>query len=215
LDEDQYLLDDYESDDDGNKKSSGSAYLDNLGLSSETRAMLSKLGVGGPVNPEEDEPAGLGGPVVIYCSRTHSQLSQFASELRKIKLPPVIDLDPGKDSLITEELKHLTLGSRKNLCINPKISKLGSATAITERCLEIQKPGTSSDHKCPHMPNRDNQALVNQFRDHAISTIRDIEDLGNLGRKMNICPYYASRAALPVSEVRSISLMISLTLYRS
>jgi chromosome transmission fidelity protein 1 len=72
---------------------------------------------------------------------------------------------------------------------------------MTERCLEIQKPNTSSDHKCAFLPKKESQALVNQFRDYAISKIRDIEDLGTLGKKMGICPYYASRAALPIAEV--------------
>lgn len=43
-------------------------------------------------------------------------------------------------SSIAEELKHLTLGSRKNLCIFEKVSALGSATAINEGCLDLQKP---------------------------------------------------------------------------
>jgi chromosome transmission fidelity protein 1 len=201
--DDRYLLDDYESDEENKPKPHGSGYIDSLGLSAETQKLLAKLGVGNAASAEEeDEPAGLGGPVVIYCSRTHSQLSQFSKELRRVKLPPVIDPDPGeKKQILGEELKHLTLGSRKNLCINPKVSKLNSATEITERCLEIQKPKASSDHKCPFVPNKENQTLVSQFRDYAISKIRDIEDLGNLGKKMGICPYYASRAALPISEV--------------
>ena len=29
----------------------------------------------------------------------------------------------------------------------------------------------------------------------------DIEDLGKLGKKMGICPYYAARAVLPASHV--------------
>ncbi len=83
---------------------------------------------------------------IFYCSRTHSQLSQFVGELRRVDLPPALDavpLDNGGDgqSQLEEALKHLTLGSRKNLCINPKVSCLGSATAINERCLELQDQG--------------------------------------------------------------------------
>jgi chromosome transmission fidelity protein 1 len=199
-DDDQYLVVEYDSDQE-TKSQGQSAYINTLGLSVETQKLLARLG-GTVSKPEEEEPAGRNGPMIIFCSRTHSQLSQFASELRRIKLPPVIDPEPDQVNPLLEELKHLTLGSRKNLCINPQVSKLNSATAITEKCLDIQKPKTSAEHKCPHVPNKENQTLVNQFRDHAISKIRDIEDLGNLGRKMGICPYYASRAALPYSEVR-------------
>lgn len=70
--------------------------------------------------------------------------------MRRVKLPPSIALETD-DSMnktraaefkLEEELKHLTLGSRKNLCINPKVSKLGSATAINEKCLDLQQPGS-------------------------------------------------------------------------
>lgn len=98
-------------------------------------------------------------------------------------------------------VKHLPLGSRKNLCINPKVSKLGSATAINERCLELQQPETPKDHKCPFVLNKENEALVNDFRDHTLAKVRDIEDLGSLGKKLGICPYYSSRATIKPSEV--------------
>lgn len=55
--------------------------------------------------------------------------------------PEQTDADNGPD----EELKHLTIGSRKNLCINPKVAKLGSATAINERCLDLQQTGAVYD----------------------------------------------------------------------
>lgn len=116
----------------------------------------------------------------------------------------------GKDTLKEGDLdekvviKHVPLGSRKNLCINQKVSRLGSALAINERCLELQQPDTSKDHKCPFIPNKENETLVNDFRDHTLARIRDVEDLGKLGKKIGICPYYASRATIKPSEVRLI-----------
>ena len=56
-DVDQYLLDDYESDNDNKTSTTGSGYLDTLGLSAETQKMLAKLGVGSVPKAEEDEPA--------------------------------------------------------------------------------------------------------------------------------------------------------------
>jgi chromosome transmission fidelity protein 1 len=93
------------------------------------------------------------------------------------------------------------LGSRKNLCINPKVNKLNSVTAINERCAELQKSGTAQKHKCSFLPNKENQTLVNDFRDHALATLRDIEDMGALGKRLEICPYYASRAAIKPAEI--------------
>ena len=143
---------------------------------------------------------------IYFCSRTHSQLAQFVRELQRVNLPhepwavkndTLREGDP-EDKVV---VKHLSLGSRKNLCINPKVSRLGSVPAINERCLELQQPDTSKDHKCPFIPNNENETLVNDFRDHTLAKIRDIEDLGRLGKKIGVCPYYGSRATIKPSEV--------------
>jgi chromosome transmission fidelity protein 1 len=125
-------------------------------------------------------------------------------------MPPAIEPNDGPEKLqdsdqptvLSEEFKHLTLGSRKNLCINPRVKSLGNATAINELCLDLQKSGVSAERKCPHLPTKETEAVVNDFRDHALAKIRDIEDLGVLGKKLGICPYYASRSAIKPCEVR-------------
>ena len=202
-DEDQFMLDDYSSDNEtqNSSRASGVAKLD---VSIETRAILRRLGMLGHATSDDDDTEMPDELKVFYCSRTHSQLSQFANELRRVHLPPVLPGD--EDSVATEdrlheELKHLTLGSRKNLCINPKVNKLASATTINERCLELQQSKTSPDHRCQFLPNKENEPLVNDFRERALAEIQDIEDLGKVGRKVGICPYYATRAAIRPSEV--------------
>lgn len=87
------------------------------------------------------------------------------------------------------------------MCINPSVNKLNSVTAINERCAELQKSSTTQEHKCAFLPNIENQSLVNDFRDHALATIRDIEDMGSLGKEIGICPYYASRSAINPAEI--------------
>lgn len=108
-----------------------------------------------------------------------------------------------KGAELEERVKHLSLGSRKNLCINSKVSGLGNATAINERCLDLQQPGVAAEHKCPYLPAKDNEALALQFRDHTLATVKDIEDMGNVGKQLGICPYYASRPVVKHSEVGS------------
>lgn len=49
---------------------------------------------------EQEEPL-----KVFFCSRTHSQLSQFVGELKRTKF--------------AGSLQSVSLGSRKTLCINP------------------------------------------------------------------------------------------------
>lgn len=42
-------------------------------------------------------------------------------------------------------------------------------------------------------------------REAYVDQIRDIEDLGTLGKKIGVCPYYATRSAIRPSEVSSLS----------
>ncbi len=140
---------------------------------------------------------------IFLSSRTHSQLTQFIQEVRRVKLPaPSWERDKD-DSEEISVVKHVPLGSRKNLCINPNVARLGSVTAINERCLDLQQPGIPKVDKCPFLPNKENETLVNDFRDHTLAKVRDIEDLGSLGKKIGICPYYASRATIKPSQVSS------------
>ncbi|KAF2760010.1 ATP-dependent RNA helicase-like protein chl1 [Pseudovirgaria hyperparasitica] len=210
LGEDQFLLQDYDSDEDSWQKPRAAA---TNGISAENAALMSALGLNSGIEDAaeiEDEMK------IFFCSRTHSQLTQFAKELSRVSMPPAIAVaknvdDPAED--VCESFKHITLGSRKNLCINPKVNKLGNATAINERCMELQQPSTAATSKCPFVPTKETEAVVQNFRDHALATIRDIEDLGNMGRKFGICPYYASRSAVKPSEI--VTLPYPLLLQRS
>ncbi|EUC39179.1 hypothetical protein COCCADRAFT_31902 [Bipolaris zeicola 26-R-13] len=201
-DEAQFVLDDYESDQESQKRARGGTFNES-GLSAETQALMASLGYADDA-PKNDDGEVPDETKIFFCSRTHSQLTQFSSELGRVKMPPAIALDDDTnvadiDSLV-EDVKHLTLGSRKNLCINDKVNNLGSATAINERCLELQQ-NSSTESRCPHMPSKESEPLINNFRDHALAKIRDIEDLGSLGKKLGVCPYYASRPATKYCEI--------------
>jgi len=207
LDDEQFALDDYESDDEGIKSSNIDNGNTELGLSKETQALMQKLGYGISALPKAEDMEAEDELKIYFCSRTHSQLSQFVNELRRIDLPsaiPAIQEDIKKKPTLTEELKHLSLGSRKNLCINAKVSSLKSMTAVNERCLELQDAKTPKEKKCPFVPNKENEGSVLDFQHHALAKIRDIEDLGVLGKKLGVCPYYASRPAVKPSEVSVI-----------
>ncbi|KAJ5999187.1 hypothetical protein N7451_006997 [Penicillium sp. IBT 35674x] len=201
-DESQFILDDYDSETDEKQKPSDSGGVDSL--SASTLALLEqfkgKLSTQG--QDEEDENT----VKIFYCSRTHSQLSQFAGELRRVAFPSSIPSAPDSEdqddlSKLEERIKHLSLGSRKNLCINPKVQTLENSTAINERCLELQQSGVAADKRCSYLPSKDDEALKLQFRDHALATVKDIEDIGQVGKQIGICPYYASREVIKHSEI--------------
>ena len=168
-------------------------------MSATTRDLLEKSQ---PAVKDADEDAEMEEePKIFYCSRTHSQLTQFINELRRVRLPSLAPLDPGKAvEGDVEELKHLTLGGRNKCCINAEVLKAGNAKAINEQCLDLQRPGVSRDGRCRFLPTRENQTLVHDFRDHALARVRDIEDLTGLGKRLGICPYYASRSVVRPSE---------------
>ncbi|RKF74582.1 ATP-dependent DNA helicase CHL1 [Golovinomyces cichoracearum] len=220
-DEEQFVLDEYDSDHvesgSGNNSKGKTQYSQrSLGkslYSAETLALLNELGMG-PIdskNDDEEKYSEIKDEVkIFYSSRTHSQLTQFINELRLPKFPSSsamtekqISNDQNNDNrpAKVENVKHVTLGSRKNLCIHPKISKLSSLTSINERCIDLQSSSIAKADKCIFLPNHESQPLVHSFRDHALAKIRDIEDMNSLGKEIGICPYYASRAAIKPAEI--------------
>ncbi|RAL08409.1 DNA helicase [Aspergillus homomorphus CBS 101889] len=201
LHEDHFLLDEYDSGDE--RPGLSSKHLGpNSGLSSSTLELLQRFRGQSSLNCDDDDDQDTE-IKIFFCSRTHSQLSQFAGELRRVAMPSSIpeDVVSSIGEVGEERIRHLSLGSRKNLCINTQVSALENPTAINERCLELQQPGVAREHKCPYLPSKKDQSLAVQFRDHALATIKDIEDLGKVGRKIGICPYYASRSVIKHSEI--------------
>jgi len=154
-----------------------------------------------PTDKDEDEEEPDTTLKIIFCSRTHSQLTQFVREVKK--------------SPFGKEVSLVSLASRSVMCINPAVKKLNSQAAINEKCLELgkkkskttkldedqnttKKSKTSSKSGgCPY----NKAAAVEALRDEAILAVHDIEDLVQAGKKSNSCPYYASRSAVPLVEM--------------
>jgi chromosome transmission fidelity protein 1 len=156
---------------------------------------------------------------IIFCSRTHSQLTQFVGELHRTPFADVMSL--------------VALGSRRALCINDDVLRLKIPGLINERCLELQKPpsarkkkfdtistrsagdgpggaaklknkksnrySSNSSTKCTFLASGTKSA--DTTRDMILAQPIDIEALATLGRKRSVCPYYASRRATPEADV--------------
>ncbi|KAG0031020.1 DEAD H (Asp-Glu-Ala-Asp His) box helicase 11 [Podila clonocystis] len=248
----EYLVDEYDSDDDrqgnGRPKSSNSGYsnvskevLDLLKRFEDKEDALRKTGASSFTTEDDiQEPDVL---KIYYCSRTHSQLSQFIEELRKTSYG--------------DHLHVISLGSRKNLCINEKFRKMAYHKAksveasvsininkLNDACLDAQKSGASSDHRCQFLPGfsssgpkmsgsaspwgvsevtfagkyRESAAMTGdekllEFRDNALAHIRDIEELAALGTELETCPYYGSRKT--VRHCQLVTLPYNLLLHAS
>ncbi|KAM3414091.1 ATP-dependent RNA helicase chl1 [Cercospora zeina] len=196
-DDEQFVLADYDSGDE--------IAPDQPQYSTESTKLMEKLGLLQKSANPDDNAQDTNELKIYFCSRTHSQLSQFIGELQRVRLPPGLPPEAKQDKMgnagSVEELKHLTLGSRQNLCINPRVNKLPTQTAINERCAELQQSNVAADKKCQYLPKKENEDIILDFRDHALAKIRDIEDLASLGSKLSVCPYYASRPGIGHAEI--------------
>jgi chromosome transmission fidelity protein 1 len=181
--------------------------------------------------PDTDEVDAPRRPQVFYSSRTHSQLAQVVGEVKKTGY---------KGSVAV-----VTLGSRKNLCINDALRGLEGAR-LNEACLDLQDKaskerkaaaadGSSSDAEqsgkgrdgrdsatvtkskrrneggrhekkrggCPHLAG--GEARQARVLDRLLVSPLEIEELAELGRRENACPYVScslglSHAAPPLTS---------------
>ncbi|KAL0905850.1 hypothetical protein M5K25_024292 [Dendrobium thyrsiflorum] len=192
-DDTEFLLDDYESEEDG---------WDNGGRGSKRKGRRCLDSSSSDEDAEEDQESS---PKVYFTSRTHSQLSQFVKEFKR--------------TVFASELNLICLGSRKNLCINPEVLKLGSVNRINERCLELQRNRSNSKIKCDTQVQDNNRRLHRPKHSCGCPMLRkpnlrksfkdkirelgalDIEDLHQLGSKNGTCPYYGSRDMIRAADL--------------
>ncbi|KAH3840006.1 hypothetical protein DPMN_113447, partial [Dreissena polymorpha] len=145
---------------------------------------------------EEEEEEVVHCTKIYFCSRTHSQLSQFVREV--IKSP------------YGEETRVISLGSRQNLCVNEAVKRLKSLSLMNDACRDLQKKSTgkkdTSEPKkrrvggakgCPFY----RQEAIEVFKDSALLEVRDIEQLAMLGKQMKACPYFGTRKSVPEAEI--------------
>ncbi|KAG0256848.1 DEAD H (Asp-Glu-Ala-Asp His) box helicase 11 [Mortierella polycephala] len=252
LDDIEFLVDEYDSDDNsrGGRKSKAGGNAEYGNVSKEVLELMKRFDdkeaaygakrTGFGSEDADEEPDVL---KIYYCSRTHSQLSQFIDELRKTSFG--------------EHLHVVSLGSRKSLCINDRFRQKASVknssiaepvvnvNKLSDACLDAQKSGTPSDQRCEflHMPsstfgkNRsgldyddgpssgslgwwsrndtamDGDEKLLEFRDHTLARVRDIEELAELGTELETCPYYGSRQT--VRHCQLITLPYNLLLHAS
>ncbi|XP_076825562.1 ATP-dependent DNA helicase DDX11-like isoform X2 [Clavelina lepadiformis] len=181
--DEMYALDEYESDEDPESNKS---------------------------NKEEEQEEEQDGVTRIYfCSRTHSQLTQFIHELKKSPY--------GKTCFSDFPLSVVSLASRKSFCINEDVKKLFSIQQINDKCLELQKNLKEKQKKkdeeidvvrkkrvrvsnatcCYYSNSKGMDDLTSKI----VEQISDIEDIVKEGRTVRACPYYATRRAVSFSQL--------------
>ncbi|KAK9468201.1 helicase C-terminal domain-containing protein [Lipomyces arxii] len=189
-DEENFVVDDYYSDSEDNLNVGNSLEYSNI--SSEVQALLKKLG--GGERPDDDEDEIEDSIKIFYASRTHSQLTQFVDQLRLPKFPP--------SDFADNQVRHVPLSSRKQLCIHPTVSRLRDLNAINDRCAELQQ--NTVDKRCSYLMSDqtlEHRVKTREFRDRVLADVRDIEDIAEIGKSMAVCPYYTSRGVVELGEV--------------
>lgn len=189
--DDEFLAEDYHSQDE--EESVNLSIKDrSTKLEDEVQLMMSKLEKVVETKSEDQEF-----PQIFFCSRTHSQLNQFSSQLTLTKFPPTYDN-------VAERTKYLPLGSRKQLCVHPRISKYRDASLINDACTDLQRDTTKSCSYYPNFRDEKTREVAAKFKDYSLSSIHDIEDLASIGRHLKICPYYSVRKSISSSEVLTL-----------
>lgn len=147
---------------------------------------------------------------IYFCSRTHSQLSQFVKEINK--------------TVYRNQLRVTSLSSRQNYCINDAVNRLKNIGLINEKCIELSrnakktksdennrtvKKQKSSNGRCPYK----SEANVDMLKNEILSQIHDIEEVVSESKSIKGCPYYSSRAA--VKHAQMVVLPYNLLLHKS
>lgn len=148
---------------------------------------------------------------VIFASRTHSQLQQFADQLKKVKLKSSFKEDNNNISKLLsqkERIKLLPIGSKRQLCCNKDINTANwSMEKINDRCQELRKDGKCVYFKNLREPttnigNDNSDTKTEGFPAELVyKDILDIEDLNELGFELKKCPYYGIKTLIESAEI--------------
>ena len=68
---------------------------------------------------------------MIFCTRTHSQISQIVNEIKRTKF--------------SDEVTVVPIVSRKGLCVHENLKDVASLSLINERCQDL-----TEKQKCPY-----------------------------------------------------------------
>ena len=122
-------------------------------------------------------------PTILYATRTHSQLSQVVRELRNTRYRP----------------RHAVLGSRDQMCVNPKVKTAHSTAAdVNHNCSKLGK-----DRKCRFRNQLEGfVAPSNESAQHSqVQSVMDMEDLVAMGTSRKVCPFYYTRSLVADAEL--------------
>lgn len=139
---------------------------------------------------------------IIICSRTHTQITQLISQLKKTIYTPKVSI----------------LGSRKLTCLNPNVYKFNDINTLCKESIKknacrwflrketvVKSISKSRDDNLTgnKIINKDNKkeniTLVNMITSN--KNIFDIESFISYSKKCTSCPYYALRSLSDTCDI--------------
>ncbi|MHA1258886.1 MAG: helicase C-terminal domain-containing protein [Candidatus Heimdallarchaeaceae archaeon] len=110
------------------------------------------------------------GKKIIYCCRTHQQMSRVISELQMIK-----ELNA---------ISAVALRGRKELCLHPILTKFAvDAKNASDICRYLKK-----ERKCRYFNKLGNKEILSKVEDRIKSKVLDSKELVQIGKSYEICP---------------------------
>jgi DNA excision repair protein ERCC-2 len=128
---------------------------------------------------------------LVYCSRTIPEIEKAVGELKRL-------IKYYKEQTGQNDLKFLglSLSSRKNLCIHPRLTTMQQNKDVDNQCMNMTtsfvRKNAETDKSielCSYFENfeKEGQETLLPWG------IYNLDDLKEYGRRHNWCPYYLAR----------------------
>lgn len=141
---------------------------------------------------------------LIYCSRTVPEIEKVVKELSDLKAYIEDVFEKNGEKNLLKDFVGLCLSSRKNLCINPEVSRERDGRVVDGYCYSL----TASYKRALHKKDPSSKVCV-YYEDYdangreAIlpSGVYAIDDLKEYSRMKGWCPYFMARHAISYANV--------------
>ncbi|RCH91594.1 DNA-dependent ATPase of the nucleotide excision repair factor 4 complex, partial [Rhizopus azygosporus] len=150
---------------------------------------------------------------LVYCSRTVPEIDKALGELKRL-------MKYRRNQGLQEDFFGIGLTSRKNLCLNPIVSKERKGKSVDSKCRNltaswvrskvIKKKNAEEQQQTDDPMDVDQPVPLCDFYEQLEAAnspnpipngIYTLEDLKDYGRQMTYCPYYLVRRAIPFANV--------------
>ncbi|KAF9937271.1 DNA-dependent ATPase of the nucleotide excision repair factor 4 complex [Mortierella antarctica] len=134
---------------------------------------------------------------LIYCSRTVPEIEKALAELKRL-------IEYRKSCGLQENILGLGLTSRRNMCLHPSVSKERKGKVVDARCRnltaswvrEAAQAGQDIE-TCSFYENLENA----EVREVVPDSVYTLDDIKEIGKAQNMCPYYMARRMLGYANV--------------